>query len=321
MRLLVDAPTGGLAAVVHEGLAATPKTLPCRFFYDQEGSALFEEICELPEYYVTRTEDEILRRRAPEIIAALPDRVDLAELGSGSSRKTRRIIEALLERQRSLRYLPIDISATMLRETARALSRDYPRLEVDPLALEYSAALDHLPAKRQGPLLVLFLGGNLGNFDPPAAIGFLRQIAAAMQPGDGLLLGLDLHKETAVLNAAYDDSQGVTARFNLNLLRRLNRELEADFHLDAFRHRAFYNEAEGRVEMHLVSLRDQSVTIAGRRVEFRAGETIHTENSYKYTRAQIQALAHASGFSLQRQWTDDRGYFSVNLLAPLERPQ
>jgi len=321
MSLLVDAPSADLAAAVHAGLAATQKTLPCRFFYDQEGSALFEEICELPEYYVTRTEDEILRCRAPEIIAALPHRVDLVELGSGSSRKTRRIIEALLEHQRSLHYLPIDISATMLRETAQALSRDYPRLEVDPLALEYGAALERLPAKRQGPLLVLFLGGNLGNFDPAAAIGFLRQIAAAMQPGDGLLLGLDLHKEAAVLNAAYDDSQGVTARFNLNLLRRLNRELNADFDLDAFRHRAFYNEAEGRVEMHLVSLRDQGVRIAGKCVEFRAGETIHTENSYKYTRAQIQALAHASGFSLQRAWTDEQAYFSVNLLTPLEQPQ
>lgn len=321
MSLLVDAPLPDLAAAVHAGLTASQKTLPCRFFYDQEGSALFEEICELPEYYVTRTEDEILRQRAPEIIAALPDRVDLVELGSGSSRKTRRIIEGLLERQRSLRYLPIDISATMLRETAHTLSRDYPRLEIDPLALEYGTALERLPGRRQGPLLMLFLGGNLGNFDPAAAIGFLRQVAAAMQPGDGLLLGLDLHKDAAVLNAAYDDSQGVTARFNLNMLRRLNRELNADFDLDAFQHRAFYNEAEGRVEMHLVSLRDQGVTLAGRRVEFRAGETIHTENSYKYTRAQIQSLAHASRLSLQRQWTDERGYFSVNLLTPLERSQ
>lgn len=321
MSLLLDAPSAELAAAVHQGLAATPKTLPCRFFYDQEGSALFEEICELPEYYVTRTEDEILRSRAAEIVAALPERVDLVELGSGSSRKTRRIIEALLARRPSLRYLPIDISATMLRETAHTLSRDYPRLEVEPLALEYGAALERLSGKRQGPMLVLFLGGNLGNFDPTAAIGFLRQIAAAMEPGDGLLLGLDLHKEASILNAAYDDSQGVTARFNLNLLRRLNRELDADFQLDAFRHRAFYNEGEGRVEMHLVSLHDQWVTIAGQSVLFRAGETIHTENSHKYTRAQIQSLAHASGFSLQRWWTDERAYFSVNLLTPQERSQ
>lgn len=320
MSVIVDSPPAELAAAVRAGLTATPKTLPCRFFYDPEGSDLFEQICELPEYYVTRTEDEILRSRAGEIVAALPGQVDLVELGSGSSRKTRRLIEALLERQRTLRYLPIDISEAMLRETAHTLSRDYPRLAVDPLPLEYGAALERLPRKRRGPMLVLFLGGNLGNFDPGAAIGFLRQITAAMQPEDGLLLGLDLHKETTVLNAAYDDRQGVTARFNLNLLRRLNRELGTDFDLDAFRHRAFYNEAEGRVEMHLVSLRDQEVTVAGEPVTFRAGETIHTENSYKYTFAQIQALAHAAGFSLRRQWTDERNYFSVNLLSPKEQP-
>lgn len=320
MSVTVDSPPAELAAAVHAGLTATPKTLPCRFFYDPEGSDLFEQICELPEYYVTRTEDEILRSRAGEIVAALPGQVDLVELGSGSSRKTRRLIEALLERQRTLRYLPIDISESMLRETAHTLSRDYPRLAVDPLPLEYGAALERLPRKRRGPMLVLFLGGNLGNFDPSAAIGFLRQITAAMQPEDGLLLGLDLHKETTVLNAAYDDRQGVTARFNLNLLRRLNRELGTDFDLDAFRHRAFYNEEEGRVEMHLVSLRDQEVTVAGEPVTFRAGETIHTENSYKYTFAQIQALAHAAGFSLRRQWTDEQDYFSVNLLSPKEQP-
>ena len=314
MSLLLDAPSADLAAAVHYGLAATQKTLPCRFFYDQEGSALFEEICELPEYYVTRTEDEILRRHAPEIVGGLAERTDLVELGSGSSRKTRRIIEALLAHQPSLRYLPIDISETMLRETAHTLSRDYPRLEVEPLALEYGAALERLSGKRHRPMLVLFLGGNLGNFDPAAAVSFLRQISAAMQPGDGLLLGLDLHKDATILNAAYDDSQGVTASFNLNLLRRLNRELGADFHLAAFCHRAFYNETERRVEMHLVSQRDQVVCVAGERFQFRAGETIHTENSYKFTRSQIQSLAHAAGFSLPRWWTDERGYFSVNLL-------
>lgn len=318
MSLLADAASAELAAPVLAGLGSTPKTLPCRFFYDPEGSDLFEQICELPEYYVTRTEDEILRTRSREIVAALPAQVDLVELGSGSSRKTRRLIEALLDRQRTLRYLPIDISETMLRETARTLSGDYPRLAVDPLPLEYGAALQRLPGKRRGPMLVLFLGGNLGNFDPPAAVAFLRQIAAAMQPEDTLLLGLDLHKDPAVLNAAYDDAQGVTARFNLNLLRRLNRELGADFDLGAFRHRAFYNLEEGCVEMHLVSLREQQVTVAGESFRFRAGESIHTENSYKYTFAQIHSLAHAAGLSLRQRWTDDRTYFSVNLLAPTE---
>ena len=298
------------------GLSSHPKTLPCRFFYDRHGSILFEEICELPEYYVTRTEDQILRASTGAIVSQLPAEVELVELGSGSSRKTRRLIEALLSRQRGLRYVPVDISESMLRQTSTALQERYPRLSVAPLALEYGAALEQLPETRRGPMLLLFLGSNLGNFRPEDAERFLRSIRAVLEPEDHLLLGLDLRKDPAVLNAAYDDAAGVTAQFNLNLLRRMQRELDAELDLASFRHRAFYQAEAGRVEMHLVSQRHQQLRIAGRVFELEAGETIHTENSHKYTLPQIRELAAATGFRLQEYWQDEREYFSVNLLAP-----
>jgi len=314
MSVLPLAPPTDFAAAVHAGLEANPKTLPCRYFYDAEGSDLFEQICALPEYYVTRTEDAILRERAREIVAALPPGTELVELGSGSSTKTRRLIEALLAQQSDLRYVPVDISASMLRQTARELTAAYPRLSVSPLALEYDAALERLPRERRGPMLVLFLGSNLGNFEPDAAARFLRRIREACESEDRLLLGLDLQKDAAVLNRAYDDAQGVTARFNLNLLRRINRELDGDFHLPSFRHRAFYRHALGRVEMHLVSERRQRVRVAGRSFELEAGESLHTENSHKYDPKRIPELAAQAGFSVEREWQDESAYFSVNLL-------
>lgn len=321
MSVLPLAPTAPFASAVHAGLASRPKTLPCRYFYDQEGSDLFEQICALPEYYVTRTEDAILRRRAAEIAELLPLGTVLVELGSGSSTKTRRLIEALLERQRNLRYVPVDISGEMLGQTARRLSAAYPRLTVTPLALEYEEALQHLPRDHGGPMLVLFLGSNLGNFDPESAVEFLRRIRRACRDDDRLLLGLDLQKDAAVLNAAYDDAQGVTARFNLNLLRRINRELNADFHLPSFRHRAFYNQALGRVEMHLVSERTQRVHVAGRSFDFGAGESIHTESSHKYAPGQARELAAQARFTVERSWQDERSYFSVNLLRAQDGPR
>ncbi len=301
-------------AAVHAGLAADPKTLPCRYFYDREGSLLFEEICGLPEYYLTRTEDRILRERASEIAACLPSPVEVIELGSGSSRKTRRLLEAVLRRQPELRYTPVDISASMLRETAIALRETYPRLTVSPLAAEYGEALAQLRAHSGSSRLILFLGSNLGNFDPEESTRFLRGIRGLMREGDHALIGLDLQKDRTVLEAAYDDSQGVTAAFNRNLLRRINRELGGDFDLSAFRHGAHYHAEAGRVEMHLVSTRPQEIRVQDRRYSFREGETIHTENSYKFTLPGIRSLAARAGLHLARTWTDELEWFSVNLL-------
>jgi len=303
-------------AAVHAGLSQTPKTLPCRFFYDLQGSLLFEQICELPDYYLTRTEDAILRERADEIAAAVPADVELVELGSGSSRKTRRLLQAFLRRQRELRYTPVDISAEMLAETARALAREFPRLTVTPLAAEYYEAMERLRSGGGAPRLVLFLGSNLGNFTAEDAARFLACLREMLGPADHALLGLDLKKAPEVLEAAYDDAGGVTAQFNLNLLVRLQRELGGDVDLDGFRHRALYNEAEGRVEMHLVSVRPQTIRLDGREYRFAAGETIHTENSHKYSLPQIRGMARAARLDVARTWQDADGLFSLHLFAP-----
>lgn len=298
------------------GLNNQPKTLPCRYFYDETGSQLFEQICELPEYYLTRTEDCLLRERAEEIAAAAPV-AEVVELGSGNSRKTRRLIEALLQRRPSLRYVPVDICAEMLHDTAARLGREYPGMEIAPIAAEYFTAFRELRARQGSARLVLFLGSNLGNFDLTGAAGFLRALRSTLREGDHALVNLDLRKSREVLEAAYDDAAGVTAGFNMNLLSRINRELDGGFDLDTFQHRAVYNEAEGRVEMHLVSLHPQTVTVAGRSCEFAAGETIHTENSYKYTLPQIDELAAGAGLKRLQTWTDAREWFSVNLFAPV----
>jgi L-histidine Nalpha-methyltransferase len=315
-RGLASLPDPDLVRAVRSGLARVPKTLPCRFFYDLEGSRLFDRICELPEYYLTRTEDQILRDHASEMVAMLPPGLEIAELGSGSASKTRRILEAALQRQPTLRYVPIDISAEMLAHTASDLSCRYAGLRVDPLAGEYSEALPRLRHSGDAPMLLLFLGSNLGNFTPEEAVPFLAGLRRVMRPGDRLLMGLDLRKDPRLLEAAYDDVAGVTAEFNLNLLRRINRELGADFDLASFTHRAVYNREEGRVEMYLVSERAQTVTVAGQSYPFAAGEALHTENSYKYTLPQICDLSARAGLDLARTWTDPQQWFSVNLFAP-----
>ncbi|GBC84055.1 Histidine N-alpha-methyltransferase [bacterium HR11] len=310
---------------VRAGLTATPKYLPCRYFYDDEGCRLFQAICELPEYYLTRTELAILKARVGEILRQLPPAVVLVELGSGDARKTRVLIEALLQRQASLLYVPVDISRTALVESARDLLRAYPGLTVTAVAAEYDDGLPYIAEIAGGragagrpPLLVLWLGSSIGNFDPPDAVAFLRRVRPIMTPADAFLVGMDLHKDRAVLEPAYDDAQGVTARFNRNLLARINRELGGRFDVRAFRHRAFYNEARRRIEMHLVSERDQRVAVEalGLEVAFTAGEAVHTENSYKYTFEDIDAITGAAGFRLAGQWLDERRYFSVNLLRP-----
>ena len=307
-----------LAREVARGLTATPKRIPCRFFYDDAGSALFEEICALPEYYLTRAEDEILARNAREIAAAMPAGCDLVELGSGSARKTRRLIDALLARTPRLLYVPIDISRAALAESAPRLLDGRPGLSIRAVAAEYEAAWSSLDALSRRPKLVVWLGSNVGNLDRHAAARFLRSLGTGFASRDRLLLGIDLRKEKRVLEAAYDDERGVTARFNANVLARVNAELDADFDLARYRHVALYDEPAGRIEMHLESDARQVVRIAklGATVRIEEGERIHTEDSYKYSPAEIAELARASGMRVVRTWLDSLARFSLNLLAP-----
>lgn len=317
---LIAAPAGrpgaDFAGDVRAGLSARPKRLPCLYFYDERGSRLFERICELPEYYLTRAERSILKTHADELAALLAGPVDLVDLGSGNSGKTRLVIEALLRCQGRLRFIPVDISSSMLQESSLDLVETYADLEVLAVAGEYQDGLDYLLAEGGPPRLVLWLGSNVGNFTPREAVRFLRRLGGAMRPGDALLIGIDLRKEPAVLVAAYDDAAGVTAQFNLNLLARINRELEGRFDLDAFAHEARWNDAEGRMEMHLRSLRRQRVEIAGLGLQasFDEGETIHTESSCKYSLEGIAQLASEAGFAIDRQWLDGGRRFSLSLM-------
>jgi dimethylhistidine N-methyltransferase len=305
----------GLPADVYAGLTAQPKTLPSKYFYDELGSHLFEALCHLPEYYLTRAETEILKRYANTIVNRLPGSLSLIELGSGSAIKTRYLIEALLARQPRLHYQPIDISATMLKQSSRELQRDYPHLRITPQANDYTQGLGGIERVEGERMLVLFFGSNIGNYAPDEALALLREVRRALRTGDGLLLGADLKKSAATLEAAYDDALGVTAAFNLNLLLRLNRELDADFDLAHFEHRAIYHRELGRVEMHLVSRAAQVIHLGaiGLTVKMQEGETIQTENSYKYDHPQLVALAQAAGFKHEATWLDARERFSSNL--------
>ena len=316
---IVEGPTTGVeppdafARAVREGLTATPRTLPCRYFYDEAGSLLIEQICDLPEYYLTRTEDAILAEHADAMVAGwLADPV-LVELGSGSSSKTRRLIEAALRAHGRLHYVPIDVSRSILAESAEALVAAYPDLRVTGYAANYRDALGRIAARFDRPKLLVFLGSSLGNYETEAAVDLLKLIAQGMDPGDRLLLGTDLDKDEAKLRAAYDDAAGVTARFNLNLLRRINRDLGANFNLDEFHHQSRYNAEHHRVEMHLVSRRDQAVSIpaAGVEARFAAGESIHTENSHKYTPGLLAALADRAGIVEEAAWPDAEQQFRV----------
>jgi len=308
------------AREVEAGLRACPKRLPCRYFYDREGSLLFETICELPEYYLTRAEREILQARAAEIVPHLPKDTTLLELGCGSAAKTRVLIEAFLQRDGVLRYVPVDISRTMLVESSMRLVEEYPALQITAIAGEYHDGLRQLKVEADRPKLILWLGSNMGNFERPEAESFVRCVRETMSPWDRLLVGIDLRKDRAVLQRAYDDSYGVTARFNRNILARINRELGGHFDLGKFHHRAIYNEQIGRIEMYLVSARAQLISIdrLGLEVPFEAGEMIHTENSYKYSVGEIEALAGAAGLRVERQWLDAERRFSLNLLAPAD---
>jgi L-histidine N-alpha-methyltransferase len=309
-------PLAGLAEDVRKGLSAHPKRFLPKYFYDELGSQLFEAICLLPEYYLTRAENEILKHYANDIAAALDGRITLLEMGSGSASKTRLIIEALLRRQPELLFMPVDISATALESSSRILLQSYPRLRIEAYAADYFAGLAELGKKPRRRTLALFLGSNISNFDQDEALRFLRALRSVLQKGDALLLGADLKKDPAVLEAAYNDALGVTSAFNLNVLARINRELGGTFNLRAFQHRAFYNEAMGRIEIYIESLTNQRVRIEklDLEIDFTAGELIHTENSYKYDKAGIAQLALATGFKLSHTWLDSQERFSSNLL-------
>jgi L-histidine Nalpha-methyltransferase len=302
---------------VRAGLTAVPKSLPCRYFYDREGSHLFEQICDLPEYYLPRAEREILRAHSGDVASRFATRITMVELGSGNAEKTRILIEAFLRRHEALRYVPVDISRGMLEDSARAVHDAYPGLEVLAVAGDYLDGLRYLGTGGGDPKLILWLGSSIGNLERPEAAAFLRRVGGAMSARDRLLVGIDLRKERSVLEPAYDDSQGVTARFNLNILARINRELGGQFDLETFRHRAVYDAEIGRIEMYLVSTGAQQVRIdrLGLTVGFDAGEAIHTENSYKYSVAEIDALAGDGGLRLDAQWLDSGGRFSVNVFA------
>ena len=293
-----------------EGLRRAQKEISCKYFYDAEGSALFEAICALPEYYQTRTEVALLRRHAAEIAGLIGARAEIVEFGAGSARKVRILLDAL---ESPHGYSPIDISGAYLRGVVQRLAADYPRLRLTPLAGDFTLPLQ-LPAlaaaaRRAG----FFPGGTIGNFTPDAAMALLRRMRE-MLGGGGLLVGVDLVKDPVLLHAAYNDAAGVTAAFNKNLLARANRELGADFDLDAFAHYAPYNPKAQRIEMYLVSLKRQSARLPDGMVEFSAGEAIHTEDSHKYSIESFREIAARAGFSPRAVWTDENRLFSLHWL-------
>lgn len=300
---------------VRTGLGAKPKSLPPKYFYDELGSKLFEAICLLPEYYPTRAEREILDRYADDIAASVPGPVELIELGSGNAQKTRLLIRALLDRQPELHFLPIDISDAALESSSQELLDSFPALHITGYASDYLGALDRLKTNRTTPRLVLFLGSNIGNLDAHEARELLRRLRATLATGDALLLGADLKKDRSVLEDAYDDPTGVTAAFNLNVLARINRELDANFDVRRFAHRAHYDEEAGCVRIHIVSLCQQTAYIRAidTTVVFDEGETIHTENSHKYALEDLSRLANDMGFIRAETWFDDHRRFSSNL--------
>jgi dimethylhistidine N-methyltransferase len=291
------------------GLSATPKRVPAKYFYDGAGSLLFERITELPEYYPTRCEMRILRDHAADIAKLIPEGAALVELGSGSNKKVRIVLRAA---RKLAAYVPVDICGEMLEQEAAELRLDFPQLKVLPVRADITHQFD-LPAdaKAAAVRVGFFPGSTIGNFEPHEAAAFLRNAAHILGPGATLIVGADLIKPVEVLNAAYNDAEGVTAKFNLNLLVRINRELGATFKLDTFEHHAFYNRERHRIEMHLASLKRQKVKVAGEPIDFRTGETIHTENSYKYSIASLGALARGAGWLPAGVWTDEREYFSI----------
>ncbi|MBK5187365.1 MAG: L-histidine N(alpha)-methyltransferase [Gemmatimonadaceae bacterium] len=296
---------------VLRGLHSEPKTLPPKLFYDAAGAALFERICELPEYYLTRAELEILRAHSGEIAALAGPRVALLEYGSGAGVKIRLLLDAL---ESPAAYVPIDISREQLARVSRELAAEYPGVTVQPLAADYTLPLA-VPTLPTGSRRVAFFpGSTIGNFHPMEAVIFLGRVRRAVGRNGALILGVDRRKKSATLNAAYDDAAGVTAEFNLNILERLNRDVGGHFDLGGFEHRAFFNSRASRVEMHLVSKAAQMVRVAGDVIDFEEGESIWTESSYKYDRARLEELIETAGFRLRKLWTNSKRQFWVAYL-------
>jgi L-histidine Nalpha-methyltransferase len=304
---------------VFTGLTGEPKALSPWLFYDEAGSRLFEEITELPEYYVTRTERQILAEHADEIISAAAGGRDLSmiELGAGTATKTGLLLNAVVRLQGSVTYYPIDVSQTALDEARSRLEAELPEVTVEPIVADYTEGIRQNSTFHGGRRLVLYIGSSIGNFSPEDAVEVLRSVRAQLSPGDCLLLGTDMVKDAQMLHVAYDDAAGVTARFNMNVLTRINREFEGNFDLRLFRHQARWNAQESRVEMHLESLLPQKVAIRALDLEVRflSGETIHTENSYKFTDESVLELLTRAGFRLRQQWSDADKWFTVYLAA------
>jgi dimethylhistidine N-methyltransferase len=306
------------ASDVIEGLSAMPKRIPAKYFYDTRGSELFEKITELPEYYPTRCEMEILREKAGEIAALIPENAAVVEFGSGSNKKARLLLAAA---PHISAYVPVDISAEMLEAEAAELRADFPGLAVLPVAADFCYPFELPETARNAPLRVgFFPGSTIGNFEPHEAASFLRNAGKMLGTGAKIIIGADLVKPVEILNAAYNDAAGVTAAFNMNLLSRMNRELGANFRLECFEHHAFFNRERSRIEMHLASLKRQKVRVAGETFDFRAGETIHTENSYKYSVDSLRALARGVGWLPDGVWTDAKDYFSVQAFSFSDEP-
>ncbi|MDW6026066.1 L-histidine N(alpha)-methyltransferase [Mesorhizobium sp. BAC0120] len=294
------------------GLTASPKHIAPKYFYDSTGSELFERITEQPEYYPTRIEIALLRQNARKIVGLFPPGGALVEFGMGSTTKARILLQAATSLSA---YVPVDISADHLRDEAKPLALDFPHLEILPVAADFTQPFELPPSIRSQPRVGFFPGSTIGNFEPEEAILLLQRFAKVLGEGALLIVGVDLVKDPEVLDAAYNDARGVTAAFNLNLLTRINHELGGNFDLRSFEHRAFYNRSRNRVEMHLVSLKPQRVRVNGKVIDFQAGETIHTENSYKYSIESFHALARSAGSKPVAVWVDTQKYFSIHMLA------
>jgi dimethylhistidine N-methyltransferase len=314
--------SGQVASAVFKGLVASHKSLPPWLFYDQAGSWLFEQITELPEYYLTRTERAIFAAHSEEIVASAagaPEgelvRLRIAELGAGSADKTRLLLKAASERQEHVLYEPMDVSSSALEAARARIESELPGIEVAPQVVDYMEGFSFEPAFPGERRLVLYIGSSIGNFEPDDAARLLRRVRFALAPGDGLLIGVDLRKDVATLLSAYADAAGVTAEFNLNVLARLNRELGAEFDLHQFRHIAVWNGVQSRIEMHLESKAAQRVRVKGLglEIDFAKGERIHTENSYKYEPGQLEEMLADAGFAPAGRWTDEQDWFAVCL--------
>jgi len=299
---------------VIKGLGKPQKELPAKYFYDESGSRLFERICCLDEYYIPRTERAIMEANIVEITALLGRGIVLIDYGCGDGKKARFLLEHLKEPEA---YMPVDICREQLDGITEGITSDCPNLKVIPVCADYSECFELPLEKTDGRRIVYFPGSSIGNFNPSSAVGFLERTACIYGSG-GLLIGVDLKKDESILNKAYNDSRGITAQFNLNILKRINRELGTDFNLNGFGHNAFYNKKAGRIEMHLISLKEQSAGIGGTAISFARGESIWTESSYKYSLDEFEKIANAAGLIVKKTWTDDNNWFSVQYLEKAE---